>query len=179
VLKVTSAPISLLVLSVLGSAACDAQRLRDTVVFTAATINGRPLPFTDSARISGALSPVQQIRAWRLSVMPPERAELTSTFKDFTMTRFPCEVQRSMRDALMGNDSGNNAVTALKDTSTTGCDDLSIITLTVVVQYRRMGDSVVFKREGEELLSGTWRGDTLTLFASDESAKRLIAIRQH
>jgi hypothetical protein len=79
----------------------------------------------------------------------------------------------------MGNDSGNNAVTALKDTSTTGCDDLSVITLTVAVEYRRMGDSVVFKREGDELLSGTWRGDTLTLFASDESAKRLIAIRQH
>ena len=128
--------------------------------------------------MSGVLAPAQEIRAWRLTLTPPQGAELATTYKDFVMTRFPCDVQRGMRDAVTGDSSAGNELTAIKDTTTKGCDDLSIITHTVGLKYRQIGDSLYVSPEGQEPLArGVWRGDTIVLVIPGERARTLIAVR--
>ena len=103
---------------------------------------------------------------------------LFRSYKDFVMTRFPCEVQRSMRDAVTGDGSAGNELTAIKDTTKKGCDDLSLISHTVELKYRQVGDSLYVSPEGQEPLArGVWRGDTIVLAIPGERNRILIAVR--
>ena len=161
----------------LAAAECKAQGRHPRTVFTVVSINGRPLPFIDSVTLRGTLQPVQEFRAWRLELSSPDSGTLVTTYKDFVMAGFPCEVQREMRESLAGNGSVNVELSEIADTTSKGCDDLSIVTLSVPLHYKQIGDSVHLMFRGDSPLVASTRGDTLRLVLPDEPPKVLLAVR--
>jgi len=157
---------------------CDAQERKSNRAFSVIRINDRPLPFVDSVMLDGVRQPVQEYRSWDLRLLSSDSGQVTTNYKDFMIARFPCEIQREMRQNVLGDSEISVELSPVTDTSRAGCDDLSVLTVKIPFTFRQRGDSLYMRFKDEPEYAGFLHRDTLRVVLPGQPAKRLVAIRR-
>jgi len=174
----SKASVVLTALFAFATVRCDAQQGSSDRVFTAVSINGRPLPFVDSVMLDGSRQPVQEYRSWEVKLLSSDSGQIKTNYKDFMIARLPCETQREMRQNVLADSGIGMVLSSVTDTGRVGCDDLSVLTLTVPFGFRQRGDSIYIRFENEPEYPGFLHRDTLRVVVPGDPTKRVVAVRR-
>ena len=117
--------------------------------YNLAQIDGKPLPFADTAFSTRIMSSV-------LELYTPDSLRIISVARDSFLDHIPCEALR-----WMAQSPGTGGLGGVSDTSTAGCDELRVVTDTAAVAYAIHGDSITIANV--PAASGTLRADTIKL----------------
>jgi len=128
--------------------------------------------------LDGSRQPVEEYRSWEVKLLSSDSGQIKTTYKDFVMARFPCEIQREMRQHVLADSGIGIDLSSVTDTSRVGCDDLSVLTLTVPFGFRQRGDSIYIRFENEPEYPGLLHQDTLRVVVAGDPAKRVVAVRR-